>query len=186
MDNRYFGHNTSGFWRWQNICPRLCLGQTFSHLPKPSGLWQISAIHLWVITYILTLRTFFIIVKYIWYFYSYGFFLLLKKNDLISHFLWEKYFYTVHVSAMPSLADLTYRDISSSGWNILLNFLVTFLTYWHTGSKQLWIYCMYTSLLFSLLPYQIKANTGISLVLYDISFWSFFETFLGYWFTNSK
>ena len=116
MDSRYFGHNPSGFGRLLNICPRLCLGQIFSHLPKPAGLWQISAIHLWAITYILTLRTFlFIIVKYIWYFDSYRFFFILKKMNSYRIY-WRKLFQS---STCLGYALLSWITVSLSVCDIL-------------------------------------------------------------------
>ena len=67
-----------------------------------------------------------------------------------------------------------------------LNFFETFVGYFWTFSRSFWISCLSVSLLVGLLPYWNYDNTGISLVLDEISFWIFLEAFLGCWYTFSK
>ena len=73
-----------------------------------------------------------------------------------------------------------YKDISSSGWDILLKFFETFLGYWYTSSKCLWISCMCVSLSVGLLTYWTYTNIAISPVLDEISFWNILEIFQRY------
>ena len=47
-----------------------------------------------------------------------------------------------------------YWDISSSGWDIFLIFMDTFLGCWHICYKWFWISCMSVSLAVCLIPYQ--------------------------------
>ena len=77
----------------------------------------------------------------------------------------------------PSAAEVgsidNYKDISSSGLDIFLNFLETFMGCWYTISKLFWISCTSVSLYVGLLPYWNKINLGISPVLDEIFFWIF-------------
>ena len=72
------------------------------------------------------------------------------------------------------------------GHNIFWNFLEACLEFWYTRSKCFLISCMCVSLLVGLLPYWNYVNIGISPVLDEISFWTFFEAFLGGLYTCSK
>ena len=55
------------------------------------------------------------------------------------------------------------------------NFLEAFLEDLYTRSKYFWITCMSVSLLVGVLTYLNLANIGSSLVLDDISFWTFWN-----------
>ena len=53
------------------------------------------------------------------------------------------------VSLITSFLKLDkYKYISSSGWDIFLNFLETLLRCWYTSSKLFWISCMSVSLFY--------------------------------------
>ena len=66
-----------------------------------------------------------------------------------------------------------YRDISTSGSDIFLQFLETFMVCWHTNSKWFWISCMSVNLLVDLPPYGNHTNIGITPLLDEIFFWNF-------------
>ena len=79
------------------------------------------------------------------------------------------------VSQLTLLRKLCqYKDISSSGWGIFLKLFETFLWYFLTISKLFWISCMSGSLVVGSLPYSNQVNTGISLVLDELSLWNLF------------
>ena len=92
---------------------------------------------------------------------------------------------SVHLFAY-FLAKIRQRDISSSGWDIFMDSLETFLRCCYKGSKQFWIFCMSFSLVVGILPQRNLTNLGIPPALYYVSFWIFMDTFLGYWYTCSK
>ena len=63
------------------------------------------------------------------------------------------------VGWLTSLLKLyKYRDISSSGWDIFLNFFEISPGCWYTSYKWFWISCMSVSLFVCLLPYWNKTK----------------------------
>ena len=71
--------------------------------------------------------------------------------------------------------------ISSSGLEIFLDFLETFLRYWYPE----FFVCL-VSLVVGILPWWNQTNLGILPALDEISYWIFMDTFLGCWYTCSK
>ena len=96
--------------------------------------------------------------------------MLLHNFQIIMNFLCA----CQSVSWLTSLLKSdNYKDISSSGWDIVLIFLETFLGYFWTVSKSFVISLMSVSLIIGLFTHWNKANIGILSALDEISFWFF-------------
>ena len=79
-----------------------------------------------------------------------------------------------------------YRDISRSGLDIFLKFFGGPPGMFVHLLQILLNFCMSVSRLIGSLSYWYYTNTGISLVLDEISFWNLLKTFLGNGYTSSK